>query len=318
MRSLQNKDFVEAPDSDYPYGRIRDKAPALRGTPVNENTYGDFHQFFEKMMDVAGVTANELPENAYSGFQMIEALQKFMGKELGKLIFSTIARNYQDNTVMVLYGCNITANLPGTSTVTAGAIYYNGVFYKVEADSNIVASGGQTLVWDFDESDQPVKMKLYAGASGSGIADYDDTKLYQKIVNNTSFFGTPTFSAPITSVTVDNLLFLRNGNKVTVSGELTVDNSSGQDDISFSIPIASSENYPDSDLISYYDATNNISGLCVGQPNTNAQGLSGSVGVSVATNSMNFKCALASGGSIVSWKVRFNCSYLTNLPYSTY
>lgn len=83
MRALANKTNVEAPDSDYPYGRIKDNPGNNTGTPINEQVYGDIHQFFEKLMDEAGITPNELPENDYSGFQLYEALLEVTRARLG-------------------------------------------------------------------------------------------------------------------------------------------------------------------------------------------------------------------------------------------
>jgi hypothetical protein len=77
-RSLENKANVEDPDSDYPYGRIRDKTPLIGGTPLNEQVYGDMHQFFAKMFAESGLVYNELPDNDYAGFQFFEALIKII------------------------------------------------------------------------------------------------------------------------------------------------------------------------------------------------------------------------------------------------
>lgn len=85
-RSLQNKTNVDAPDSDYPYGRIRNNPGDGSGTPVNEAVYGDFHQFFERLMAAAGVVHNELPDNDYSGFQYFEALLKLFPDTLQFII----------------------------------------------------------------------------------------------------------------------------------------------------------------------------------------------------------------------------------------
>jgi hypothetical protein len=74
MRSLVNKTRVTAPDADYPYGRIRDNSISAPGTPLNEEVYGDIHQFFEKMFADSGMTATELPYNDYNDFQLYEAL----------------------------------------------------------------------------------------------------------------------------------------------------------------------------------------------------------------------------------------------------
>lgn len=76
-RALSTKTNVIPPNSDYPYARARDNDGSANGTPVNENLFGDIIQFFEKMMADAGVTHNGLPDNDYSGFQYVQALDKF-------------------------------------------------------------------------------------------------------------------------------------------------------------------------------------------------------------------------------------------------
>jgi len=78
-RSLENKENVEPVDSDYPYGRIKDNTGSDNGTPINEDVYGDFHQFFARMFAESGLTYNELPDNDYSGFQYYEALKTLVG-----------------------------------------------------------------------------------------------------------------------------------------------------------------------------------------------------------------------------------------------
>lgn len=75
MRSLKSKTNVVAPTSDYPYARIKDNPGDGTGTPVNELVYGDIHQFFERLMVKAGIVANGLPDNNYSGFQLEDALE---------------------------------------------------------------------------------------------------------------------------------------------------------------------------------------------------------------------------------------------------
>ena len=72
-RKLSNKTNVQAPDSTYPYGRIQNDSGAGDGTPVDEVVYGDFHQFFEKLMAEGNITANGLPDNATNGFQLWNA-----------------------------------------------------------------------------------------------------------------------------------------------------------------------------------------------------------------------------------------------------
>lgn len=74
MRSLSTQENVDAPDGNFIYGRIRDYVLGTPGTPVNEALYGDIHQFFARLMQLSGVTPNNLPDNDYNGFQIFEAL----------------------------------------------------------------------------------------------------------------------------------------------------------------------------------------------------------------------------------------------------
>lgn len=79
-RDLRLKPQVDPNNSEYPFGRIRDDSSsgADDGTPVNEELYGDMHQFFAKLMasfqDVGGPAYNNQPENAYDDFQYYNAL----------------------------------------------------------------------------------------------------------------------------------------------------------------------------------------------------------------------------------------------------
>ena len=83
MRALSTKPNISPPDSDFPYGRIKNRAGAVPGTRVDELVMGDIIQFFEKLMADAGVTPNGLPDNAYTGFQLNEALSKlFLPKKV--------------------------------------------------------------------------------------------------------------------------------------------------------------------------------------------------------------------------------------------
>lgn len=75
MIRLQDKQDVEAPSGDYPYGSIQDQGMSVDGTPVNRQVYSDIHQFFEKMFFESGLTANGLPDNEANGYQLFEALQ---------------------------------------------------------------------------------------------------------------------------------------------------------------------------------------------------------------------------------------------------
>jgi hypothetical protein len=77
--SITSKPNTSAPSSDFPLGNIKDRVGANPGTPVNTEVYGDFHQFFAQLMQQGGVTPNNVPDNEYSGYQLIEGLIGMFG-----------------------------------------------------------------------------------------------------------------------------------------------------------------------------------------------------------------------------------------------
>lgn len=94
MRSLKNKPQVIAPTSTYPHGRIQDDdGSGTKGTPVDEQVYGDSHQFFSQLMVDGGLTPNEIAENEYDGFQLNTALGLFIDKIAFALITNPIPWN---------------------------------------------------------------------------------------------------------------------------------------------------------------------------------------------------------------------------------
>jgi hypothetical protein len=77
-RNLTSIPDIQAPDADYPVGRIQNEDAPIVGTPIIEELYGDIVQFFHKLMRIAGLTHNGLPENETQGFQFISALQYYV------------------------------------------------------------------------------------------------------------------------------------------------------------------------------------------------------------------------------------------------
>lgn len=75
MRQLDSNPRVDNSDpSNYPHGRIRDNDGSGNGTDVNERVYGDIHSMKEQLMILAGIVANNLPDNTANGYQLIDAL----------------------------------------------------------------------------------------------------------------------------------------------------------------------------------------------------------------------------------------------------
>lgn len=119
--------------------------------------------------------------------------------EITDSVVKGILGTYTANDVIVLYGCVLTGTDPGARTVTAGAIYYNGEIYLVDAGGltttlsdiplwTIVTtyqSGDPILFTDnvtFHNVSQIRKFVLVAGpAGGSGVtgyvADYNATSI---------------------------------------------------------------------------------------------------------------------------------------------
>lgn len=60
--------------TNYPDKRIRNNDGSGNGTPVNEQVYGDIHEFFGKIMREQKINYNGLPDNVTNGYQLYEAL----------------------------------------------------------------------------------------------------------------------------------------------------------------------------------------------------------------------------------------------------
>lgn len=166
MRSLANKTNVTAPDADYPYGRLKDNDGTGNGTPVNEQVYGDIHQFFEKLMAEAGLAANNLPENVTNGFQLITALKKVIGIntkviEIGDWDMDT------NNSKVVVHGF---------------------------ADYKKIRSVQCTVRRDDDTTYGPLDRALSSGSTPGGVVSWDTNNI-NLIRTDAVQFDSPDYSA---------------------------------------------------------------------------------------------------------------------------
>lgn len=126
--------------------------------------------------------------------------------EITAQIGPALIETYTTGNVIILSGCVVggTTTFPGTATVTAGTIYYNGKTYSVDANASIVLASGQIPVWNVATSyisgDPAIftdantydfhkieKFALTAANAGSGVSDWNaSTTKYlvkTKIVN---------------------------------------------------------------------------------------------------------------------------------------
>lgn len=158
--------------------------------------------------------------------------EKYLDNSLVEETIKGLIANYTTGNLMIVNGCVIAATIPGTSTITAGCIYYNGKLYKVPAAS-VVTISGQTLVFKL-VSDQNRVIQLVAANAGTELANYNDTtkviklfesdhevvsdKIQQSGVSNSGYFNWSIFSS-----------LHRIGNKIFISGDFsfTITNATG-------------------------------------------------------------------------------------------
>ena len=75
QQNIDGSDLV-----NYPNKRIRNNDGSGNGTPVNEQVYGDIHEYFAKTMREAKLNYNGLPDNTSNGYQYFEAFTQLPNK----------------------------------------------------------------------------------------------------------------------------------------------------------------------------------------------------------------------------------------------
>lgn len=132
---LTNKLNTAPVSASYPFGNIKDRVGATAGTAVNTVNHADFHQFFEKLMNEAGIAHNNLPDNATNGFQLFSAFKKHLDEYLNGYFtanFGTI-----DNTKLYILGIGARGRVGGggdygIDTPNSGIAYYNGTYLYID------------------------------------------------------------------------------------------------------------------------------------------------------------------------------------------
>jgi len=123
---LEDKQNVLAPGGSYQYGNIKDETGLGDGTPVDVNTYADFHQFFARMLDKSLITPNGLPDNSTNGFQYYEALKAVANQYTG-------VNTYNSNTALVDadFGALSVMDLNGNADFTLPPLAVATVLQKI-------------------------------------------------------------------------------------------------------------------------------------------------------------------------------------------
>jgi hypothetical protein len=112
MIGLENLTPIIPGDSDFPDGQIKDKNGTVHGTPMNQRTFSDIFQFFQKLMRLAGIVPSGLFDCEYTGFQLISALQSFIN---GLLI--PFVNNYYTSVPWITVGAGGPAFASGWSAL---------------------------------------------------------------------------------------------------------------------------------------------------------------------------------------------------------
>lgn len=154
---LENNPNNSAITVAYPYGGLKDNTGAGDGTPINKLTNDDIHQTLRKILELAAITPNGLPDNVTNGFQYITALNRLFKKFIG--VFNSPSNATYTLTVANMgYMINIEGNtatksfnLPNSNTLQDGDsfLFYNNTPYIsiVQSGTDFVGGGADvTLV----------------------------------------------------------------------------------------------------------------------------------------------------------------------------
>ena len=145
---IENFPNITPANADYPKGAIKDDTGANDGTPVNKLVYDDVHQTHMKILLLAGITANNLPDNVTNGYQYVQALQKLFKNYIGIAgnSVSTAFTVSDINKLIITGGSGSPVNtLPSSSTLQDGdcITFLNvgsGTFTVLEAVGDSIAN----------------------------------------------------------------------------------------------------------------------------------------------------------------------------------
>lgn len=172
MIKLADKPNTDPGNPVFNYGSLIDDDGSDNGTPVNLIVYSDIHQFFETLMQYAGMTANGLLDNDDNGYQLIAAFQasaKIATKSLMAAIVETIIG---DPALILTSGSpyamlGLTWNI-GATILSPGYIFFNGeICFCGGYTGAIVDTAVFTRI-------APNVITVSDAPSGSGDFDYAD------------------------------------------------------------------------------------------------------------------------------------------------
>lgn len=175
MRPITVLPNTEAPTADYPGGRFKNTVGSNPGTRVNEEMTGDWAQFFYKLMTESGITPNGLPDNAYSGFQLMTALVKIFGG-MRRIVYEIGSWNMDADASKIVSTDVVFSKVRGISFILfnddGDQIYPNGVTQSAFTPELNAAVGG---------SDVGGELSIVMSRTASGF--FDSTSFNDTAVN---------------------------------------------------------------------------------------------------------------------------------------
>lgn len=157
-------------------------------------------------------------------------------KELFEVMFKTFGKGTDNTTVYVLYGCENTGS-GSNYIISAGAVYYAGEIYLVDAATFTVSGGNVpvatiTTTYLTAANADPVtltnsttanvheirKMVIASGASGSGTANYSAFNFYPFVGNYIDISDSVSVDSSIGVVTKEIRKYIDGTVTVNISG----------------------------------------------------------------------------------------------------
>ena len=232
MTGIQNFVNVDATDpTNYPNGALKDDPLGVNGVPLNKDTLNDMELFFDKMMRVAGFTANNLLDNETNGYQTLTAMQWIINANVAPVLVGMID-SYDPTKIYLLYG--------SPDPMVDGVCLYNNRIYFLKHYSGLYGAGQVAVCFAQDllhNHGEMALMIIYPALPGTGVADYTD-------IIRSPFSGTWTNVSTYSGTYIEDasypLRYKKKGSTVYIQG--WSDNSSGVSGIAtdediFTLPI---------------------------------------------------------------------------------
>lgn len=140
---LENLANVTAVSAAYPWKDIKDDTGAGDGTPLNQISHSDYHQTFRRLLALAGINPNGLPDNVTNGYQYVDAILSLAKRSNGVITTATgvtlVSGNVRKIIVSEAPVALITHTLPLVPTLQDGDSF---IFYSNSSFNVKIAAGG--------------------------------------------------------------------------------------------------------------------------------------------------------------------------------